>query len=197
MVRYERASGQAINFDKSGIFLSQNVGEATRMVLSEILGVDRPLSTGHYLGFPSLIRHGKKTIFYYIRDRLWDRLSGWRTKKISWAGREVLIKSAAQAISCFLHGFLSLASHSCGGATKDAKFILVGSGVEPRKGVRWANWDKLCVHKTKGGLRFQNLLIFNLAMLERLGWKLFSNLNALVSRVLKDKYYPEGGLFEC
>lgn len=98
---YERASGQAINFDKSGVFFSKNVNEQLRADLSNILGVHRPLNTGCYLGLPSLIGRDKKYIFHYVRDRLWAKLQGWRNKKVSKAGKEILIKSAAQAIPGF------------------------------------------------------------------------------------------------
>lgn len=101
LARYEKASGKAINFDKLSIFFSQNVGESKWMELSAIIGVNRPLNMGRYLGLSSLIGQDKNAIFRYIRDRLWDRLSGWRTKKISHVRKEVLIKSAAQVIPTF------------------------------------------------------------------------------------------------
>lgn len=48
MDSYELVWGQAINYAKSGIFFSQNVGEATRMIVYNILGVYNPLNTGEY-----------------------------------------------------------------------------------------------------------------------------------------------------
>lgn len=73
----------------------------TRAELSGILGNSNPLNTGRYLGLPSLIERDKKVIFRYIRDRSWDNLKGWRNKKVYKAGKEVLIKSAVQAVLAF------------------------------------------------------------------------------------------------
>lgn len=68
---------------------------ATQTELALIMGISNPINTGCYLGLPSLIGWGKKSIFRFIRDRLWERLKSWRNKKVSKAGKEVLIKSGA------------------------------------------------------------------------------------------------------
>ena len=39
---------------------------------------------------------------------------------------------------------------------------------------------------------FRNLQAFNLSMLTKQGWRLLMNLNSLVARVYKAKYYPHG-----
>lgn len=44
--------------------------------------------------------------FKYLKDILWGKVKGWIEKMISAAGREILIKSVAQAVpvysmSCF------------------------------------------------------------------------------------------------
>lgn len=57
---YERASGQAINYSKSWILFSTNVGADTRQRVKDILGVSASLNTSHYLGLPSLIGNEKK-----------------------------------------------------------------------------------------------------------------------------------------
>ena len=47
--------------------------------------------------------------------------------------------------------------------------------------------------KEYGGLDFRDFYGFNLAMLEKQGWKLLSDPNALISRIYKARYYPRGG----
>ncbi|CBI18702.3 unnamed protein product, partial [Vitis vinifera] len=61
--KYESNSGQAINFQKSGIFFSRNVSSLDRDFISNILGVSTPLNTGRYLGLPSLIGKSKRAVF--------------------------------------------------------------------------------------------------------------------------------------
>lgn len=84
--------------------------------LRAITGVLNPLNTGRYLGLPSLIGREKRVIFTYIKDRLWKKLQGWSGRKISKIGKEVFIKSVAQAILsyCMTTFFLpSLCWMSC------------------------------------------------------------------------------------
>lgn len=60
---YGQASGQMINFQKSGVMFSSNVDSVVRDELSRILGVSQALNTSRYLGLPSLIGRKKKIIF--------------------------------------------------------------------------------------------------------------------------------------
>lgn len=65
-----------------------------------------------------------------------------------------------------------------------------GNNRDARKGIKWLKWEKLCVHKEAGGRGFRNMHLFNVALLSKIGWRLMNDPYALVSRVLKAKYYP-------
>lgn len=68
--RYELYSGQAINLQKSGIYFSSNVRLDKQEALKNLVGVYSDLSTGKYLGLPSLIGRSKKMVFNFLKDRL-------------------------------------------------------------------------------------------------------------------------------
>ena len=51
-----------------------------------------------YLGMPTDVGHSKMGTFKYLSDRVWDKVKGWMGKCLSAGGKEVLIKSVAQAI---------------------------------------------------------------------------------------------------
>lgn len=104
---YEMQSGQAINLQKSGIYFSSNVRLDKQVEIKNMPGVHKDLSTGKYLGLPSLIGRSKKTAFNFLKDRLWNKLQGWAAKSLSKAGKDVLLRTVAQtipsyAMSCFL-----------------------------------------------------------------------------------------------
>lgn len=80
---YADVSGQCINYQKSGIFFSSNVKANTRTEISALLGVHNDLQSSMYLGLPSLVGRSKKQVFGFIKERLWKRIQGWKTKKIS------------------------------------------------------------------------------------------------------------------
>jgi len=67
---YEKASGQAVNLQKSEIFCSRNVSTAGHNNIANILGVKVVLGTGKYLGLPSMIGRSKKSTFNFIKDRV-------------------------------------------------------------------------------------------------------------------------------
>lgn len=55
-----------------------------------------------YLGLPTYVGGSKKKVFQVIQDRVWKKLKGWKERYLSQAGREILIKSVAQAIPTYV-----------------------------------------------------------------------------------------------
>ena len=68
LLNYEMISGQAVNFQKSGIFFSSNVDSSVKNTISVVLSVSSSIITGWYLGLPSLIGKLKRTIFMFLKD---------------------------------------------------------------------------------------------------------------------------------
>lgn len=63
--------------------------------------------SGKHLGIPEQLQGSKTQIFAYVQDRLNHRVNGWSVKFFSKGGKDIMIKSVAQAIptfvmSCFL-----------------------------------------------------------------------------------------------
>ena len=56
--------------------------------------------------------------------------------------------------------------------------------------IAWLSWDKVCMPKRDGGLGFRDLKSFNLALLEKQGWRLQCNTRSMVHWVLKARYFP-------
>lgn len=55
----------------------------------------------------------------------------------------------------------------------------------------------MCMAKNSGGLGFRDIYGFNLALLGKQCWSLIKRPNALVSRVLKARYYPSCHLLDA
>jgi hypothetical protein len=54
--------------------------------------------TEKYLGLPIYICRSKQKSFEFLKEKIWKRIQGWREKLLSLAGKEILIKTVAQAI---------------------------------------------------------------------------------------------------
>lgn len=77
---YERDSGQAINFKKSGIFFSANVRWDKQRELTSVLGVHNDLRESKYLALPSVIGRSKKLVFNFVKEKVCKRIQCWSNK---------------------------------------------------------------------------------------------------------------------
>ena len=71
---YEEASGQRINFQKSSVTFSPNVGEELRGAILNCLGLEAAQIHEKYLGLPSLVGRNKKKTFEAIKNKVWQKL---------------------------------------------------------------------------------------------------------------------------
>ncbi|GER38321.1 RNA-directed DNA polymerase (reversetranscriptase)-related family protein [Striga asiatica] len=61
--------------------------------------------------------------------------------------------------------------------------------------IHWKSWESITLPKEIGGLGFKDLQTFNKALIFKQLWRLLSQPNLLVSRVLKGLYYPKESFF--
>uniref|UniRef100_A0A803NPX3 Reverse transcriptase domain-containing protein n=1 Tax=Cannabis sativa TaxID=3483 RepID=A0A803NPX3_CANSA len=104
--RYSKLSGQQINLEKSEVCMGKRISSSHGQKLATRLGVRLVSHHAKYLGLPSFVGRRKKEVFEIIKDKVWNKLKGWKASMFSQAGREVLIKVVVQAIpsyamSCF------------------------------------------------------------------------------------------------
>ncbi|KAK6115594.1 hypothetical protein DH2020_007863 [Rehmannia glutinosa] len=105
---YKEASGQGVNFGKSGVMFSSNMPHHSREALCQNLGVRQNLNSGKYLGLPSLIGRKKKEVFRHIKDIMWGYIQNWQGNKLSRGGKEILLNSVAQVVPSYFMSTLLL-----------------------------------------------------------------------------------------
>ncbi|KAA3482263.1 reverse transcriptase [Gossypium australe] len=70
LTKYEKCSGQCVNFNKSTIFYSSNTSEESKRQILAILGVRSSTDMEKYLGLPNIVGRRKKESFQNLKDKL-------------------------------------------------------------------------------------------------------------------------------
>ncbi|KAK2394877.1 hypothetical protein QL285_056661 [Trifolium repens] len=192
---YEEASGQEINLTKSEVFFSRNLSIAAQEDLSNIMGVRHVLGTDNYLGLPSMIGRKKKSVFSYIKDRIWKRINSWRGRSLSRAVKEVMIKTVLQAIPSYVMSIYLLPESTIKDIERMMNSFWWGGGAN-NEGIRWLAWDRMTHPKAQGGMGFRDLHAFNMEMIAKQGWNIMTKPHTLVAKLYKARYFPNSTLFD-
>lgn len=150
-----------------------------------------------YLGLPMVIGRSKREVFSYITEAIAKKVSNWKNHFLTSAGKEVLLKSVIHAVpiyamSCFkLTGDIGKAIE-----TLSSKLWWDSTGDEVKK-IHWQSWQKMAREKEEGGLGFKSIQEFNMALLAKQLWRLITQPNLLMSKIMKSKYFSQGGLLNA
>ncbi|XP_031116517.1 uncharacterized protein LOC116020174 [Ipomoea triloba] len=197
LVKYERLSGQSVNFGKSCIVFSRNTMEPLRNSVAAVFNVQQSGNVGRYLGLPMGVGRNKREIFSYIEAKLQHRLGGWNKKVLSRAGKEILLKSVAQALPTYTMSIYFLPITMCTRLERMMNKFWWSSGSSNGGGIRWMAWERMCGPKAFGGLGFKSLHKFNLALLAKQGWRLLTKPNSLAARIYKARYFPKSDFLDA
>ncbi|KAL4368506.1 hypothetical protein GQ457_05G022370 [Hibiscus cannabinus] len=167
LTTYSTVSGQKVNFSKSTAYFSPRTPPKHRLAVHEALGFQEVSDPGIYLGVHLLIGKNKYAAFGRYRDKMDTRVSKWSNLLLSFSGREVLIKSIAQALSQYVMFCYLL---PCSLVEEMSRSIrrFWWSGKGSARGWPFVAWADLCQSKAAGGMGFKDLHLFNIALLVRL-----------------------------
>ncbi|XP_040994374.1 uncharacterized protein LOC121240922 [Juglans microcarpa x Juglans regia] len=101
LLRYERASGQFLNKEKTSVFFSSNTSVADMDLILREWGSMVQGSYEKYLGLPTMAGKSKYNTFRGLKERVWQKINSWKNCFLSGVGNEVLIKAVLQAIRSY------------------------------------------------------------------------------------------------
>ncbi|XP_027156321.1 uncharacterized protein LOC113757111 [Coffea eugenioides] len=193
---YEKGTGQMVNLEKSSVFFSKNVDQQLQLATSQALGDIQIVNKGRYLGLPMVVTRSKHQLFGYIKDNIQHRLQRWKNKLLSAAGKEVMLKAVAYALPTYTMSCFKIPKRMC----KDINSIVANywwGEANGRNKMHWSSWSNISRDRKSGGLGFKDLEAFNIALLGKQVWRLLTQPNLLVSKVLKARYFPKESIFNC
>ncbi|CAM8945360.1 unnamed protein product [Rhodiola kirilowii] len=193
--KYEAVAGQKVNLEKSEVVCSKNIVEEYREQITGRMGMKLVVSHSAYLGLPITFSNRKTELFKSIEERILRKIGDWKHRLLSSAGREVLIKSVLQAIPNYAMSCFKLPVTLCRKLVKG--FMRFWWLRDKAKGIHWVKRDILLREKSEGGLGFRKMELMNLALLAKQGWRIMSEPDLMVSKVLKAKYFPDSTLLEA
>lgn len=185
--KYEAASGQKINARKSSISFSRKTPADIRTRVKAQLGIDKEGGVGKYLGLPEHFGRKNKDMFSSIVDKMKQRSLNWSNQFLSTAGKATMIQSVLSPIPSYAMSCFELPISLC----KRIQSVLTKFWWDAKDGVKkicWISWDTLTQPKSEGGLGFRDVQIFNHALLAKIGWRIITNPNCLLAKVLLGKY---------
>ena len=82
-----------------------------------------------------------------------NKVSGWKEKILTHVGKEILIKSVAQAVHSYTMSCFLLPKKLCEELTGVIRQFWWGQ-MRNEKKIAWLSWDTMCTPKDRGGLGF-------------------------------------------
>lgn len=181
------ASGQKVSLEKSKFYFLANVSRDLEKLISEESGIKSTKELGKYLGMPVLQKRMNKETFGEILERASSRLSGWKGRFLSFAGRLTLTKSVLSSLPVHSMSTILLPQSTIEKLDQISRNFLWGSTEEQRTPHLIA-WTKVCTPKQDGGFGIRSSLEMNKALLGKIGWRLLHDRESIWARVLRAKY---------
>jgi hypothetical protein len=144
-------SGQKVSIEKSGFFTSKGVHAQFTMQLRNTWGFKKLPQHTKYLGVPLFLSNNKTKDFHYVQERLESRLSGWKSKNLSWMGRATLIKSVAQSTPIYSMAAFKIPKSICDRMDSLIRRFWWSPKKESSHYLAPLSWASLCKTKKDGG----------------------------------------------
>lgn len=166
--KYCKWLGQAINMSKSGVYFSKHTQGQTWRTVKSIFQVKNIKKVVVYLGVPLLLFVSPCKDFTFLEDKLEVKLMGWRSKRLSWAGRRTLINSVEQTLPNYTMSTFSIPNKVCDKLDSSTRRFLWKPRQSEGGFMAWSARDKLCYPRSLGSLGFKKAKEVNSALLAKL-----------------------------
>lgn len=193
---YESLSGQKINTSKSAITFSAKTPPEVRTRVKAALSIDTEGEIGKYLGLPENFGRKKCDIFATIVDKIRRKALSWKSRFLSGAGKQIMLKSVLSAMPCYTMSCFKIPISLCNQIKSILTRFWWDANPEKKK-LCWVAWSTLTLPKFAGGLGFRDIETLNDFLLAKIGWRLLKDPHSLLARVLLGKYAWDSSFLTC
>ncbi|KAJ1702307.1 hypothetical protein LUZ63_002086 [Rhynchospora breviuscula] len=189
---FAKVSGLQVNADKSS-FVPFNLSSQQVGMVSSLLGFKISELPIDYLGLPLTMQKPDRACFQSILDKIEQRLSGWKSRLLSRAGRLVLASSVLSALPSYFMAVFKLPAWLIKSIDKARRRFIWGVNSQGNTRIPLLSWQHVCLPKAAGGLGLPDLHLQNLALLLKWLWRLYNAPLSLWSSVSRLLYSPVRG----
>jgi len=183
---FELVSGLKINFHKLKL-VGINVDRYTLETYVKTLNCNTMQIPLKYLGLEIGGNPGKALFWEPVINKINARLSSWKGKFLSMAGRICLIKSVFTFIPLFYLSFFKAPASVCNKIKSIQRSFLWAWGRDNRS-IPWVSWENICKPCEEGGLGIKDMRKFNFALMAKWKWRLMNEEEGKWKDILKSKY---------
>nr|KAJ0193757.1 hypothetical protein LSAT_V11C800390710 [Lactuca sativa] len=175
-------SGLNVNFHKSKVY---GIGIDNYDVVScaNIMGCEVANLPFVYLSVPVGANMNLKRNWKPVIDKVQGKLSGWKSKTLSFGGKLTLVKSVLGSMPLFYVSIFKAPNFVIDLLEKIRRRFLWG-GTDEKNKVCWVAWKHVLADKELGGLGVSSLKSLNIALLCKWIWRLKSENSSLWKQVI-------------
>ena len=78
-----QASSQKLNREKTSVFFSKATLDVRKLEVIDASRVSEVREYEKHLGLPAVVGRNKKASLNFIKERVWNKLQGWKEKLLS------------------------------------------------------------------------------------------------------------------
>lgn len=172
------ASGHRVSASKCHIYFSGNVELSMGNEISDRLHHQQVNNLGTYLGVPLTHDRVTTSTYSYVVEKIQAKLSGWKAKLLSLAGRITLARAVLLAFPSYVMQTATLPVSLCKKIEQLVRNFIWGSSNDQKK-ISLAKWEELCQPRSHGGIGVRKVTSMNKSFLMKLGYNLILKTNSL------------------
>lgn len=104
-----------VNFTKSIIYFGADTDKQILSEMAAVFGMNSTRDTIKYLSLPSIWGRSKSEASNFLKERIMNKVLGWRLKLLNNGGKEVLIKTVITSIPTYAMSVFQLPITWCKG----------------------------------------------------------------------------------